>query len=174
MIGGARLILDAQIFTGSIIAGTITEDDFTKELYVTGDVRIAIKVKDVQNESQLNESFLTVQSTVPRHYKVSDIKKEGAQWEKVLETVTKQYFYVLELKNPLKQLTLRGITLTGDIQINEYPLEDIDNMREEILSTGRNQYTINQDNKIEFLKNLTGRNEGRFKRNTDIAPGDLE
>ena len=115
MIGGGKLITDAQIFTGDIIAGTISEDDFTKGIYTTGSVRIAIKASDIQNESQLNESFLDVQSTVPRYYKVTDIKKEGAQWEKVFETVTKQYFYVLELNNPLKQLTLNSITLTGDV-----------------------------------------------------------
>ena len=166
------MIIDAQIFTGDITAGTISEDDFIKDIRTTGNVRIAIKAKDVQNESQLNESYLTVQSTVSRYYKVADIKKEGAQWERVFETVTEQDFYVLELNNPLKQLVLRGITLTGDIQINEYPLTDIDNMREAILSTGRNQYTIDQDNEIEFLRNLTGRNEGKFKKTTDIEPGD--
>lgn len=172
VIGGGKLITDAQIFTGDIIAGTISEDDFTKYIYTTGNVRIAIKASNVQNETQLNDSFLDVQSTVSRYYKVDDIKKEGAQWEKVLETVTEQHYYVLELNTPLKQLTLNSVTLTGDIQINEYPLEDIDNMRENILSTGRNLYKINQDNEIAFLKNLTGRNEGRFKKISDIAPGD--
>ena len=90
----------------------------------------------------------------------------------MVENEQGEKYYMMEVTNSQKEGTINSVYLQGDIQINEFQLEDIDNMRENILSTGRNQYNIDKDNSIKFLSKLTTREEGVFIKKSNISPAD--
>lgn len=171
-IGGIKNVLEAYIYSGTITAGTITEDDVSATILTSGTQYIAIAAQFVKDERLLNDTYVnTTFNNQNRIYRVADIKKEGASWQLVENEQGKKY-YIIEVTNSQKEGTINSVYLQGDIQVNEFQLEDIDNMRENILSTGRNQYTINKENPIKFLSKLTTREEGLFVKRSNISPAD--
>lgn len=172
VISGAKTISNFIIYAGQITANTITQDDVTNSLKREGTIMIGVPKNEIQSEAQLSSTFIQVESSIQRYYSLNDIKVEGATWQLAEMAETSTWYYLLQIKRPMKELPLNEVILTGDLYIKEYPLEDIDNMRENILSTGRNQYLINKDNPIDFLAQLTKKDEGTFVKLANIAVGD--
>lgn len=172
IIGGIRQEIEVYMYTGTIIAGTISSTNTTSNINTSGPQYILIKKIYVNSEAQLNDTYVnTTFNNTNRIYRVDDIKKEGATWETVTDENGEKY-YIIETTDAQKTGTLNAIFLQGDIHINEFNLVDIDNMRENILSTGRNQYTINKENPIKFLSKLTTREEGLLSKRSNISPAD--
>lgn len=172
VIGGIRQEIEVYMYTGTITAGTISSTDTTSNIDTSGPQYILIKKIYVKSEAQLNDTYVnTTFNNTNRIYRVDDIKKEGASWKTVTDENGEEY-YIIETTDAQKTGTLNAIFLQGDIHIDEFDLEDIDNMRENILSTGRNQYTINKKNPIKFLSKLTTREEGMLIKRSNISPAD--
>lgn len=172
IIGGIKQEPEVYMYTGTIVAGTISSTDTTSNIDTSGPQYILIKKIYVKSKTQLNDTYVnTTFNNTNSTYRVNDIKKEGASWETVTDENGEKY-YIIETTDAQKSGTLNAIFLQGDIHIDEFNLEDIDNMRENILSTGRSQYSINEKNPIKFLSRLTTRGEGILIKRSNISPAD--
>lgn len=97
-------------------------------------------------------------------YKLKDITGENKwTWGNVSigGTVRTCRTIKLETDNSGKFATLESSNSENGINIIEYDLEQIDNIREDILSFGRNQYIIGNTNNNTLLQSFTGRVYGK-------------
>lgn len=171
VIGGLANDTLSAFYTGPINVNSIVSSSITKGSTTSGDLYFLVPKSSVKSITQLQNVFANMNfNNVDRIYSIEEVKEDGATWKEV-EDENKKEYYMIKLKNTTTVGTLNYALLQGDIYINEFPLEDIDNMRENILSTGRNLYIINKDNPIEFLSQLCKRTQGTLVKVSNISPG---
>lgn len=171
IIGGLANDTLSAFYTGPINVNVIVSSSITKNSTTSGDLYFLVPKNSVKSITQLQNVFANINfGETNRIYSIEEVKENGATWEEV-EDEKKVEYYMIKVKNTTTVGTLNYSLLQGDIYINEFPLEDIDNMRENILSTGRNQYQVNENNPIEFLNQFCKRTQGVLVKLSNISPG---
>lgn len=126
---------------------------------------LCVTLEDWGAEKPDRNTFVGIEvDSSPTWYNIEEIKVENSQWEKGLAQKGSKYYSIwyIPLKNIKGSISYNILQVRNQasISIEEYNLEDIDNMRENILSTGRNLYLINNENPIGFLSAFTKKDKG--------------
>ena len=107
VIGGIKNVTKAYIYSGTITAGNITDDDISVTILTSGTQYIAIAAQYVKEEALLNDTYVdTTFNNQNRIYRTADIKKEGASWQLVKSDQNREY-YILEVTNSQKEGTIK-------------------------------------------------------------------